>query len=392
MVLVSMRVAILTAATLVAASPSLGRGGGDALLAVVFAHGGEVARLDPATMRPLGLPAKVGFAPSTGVAVTSDGATVAIGSDEGPARVAIVDVRTMTLRRTIRVAEAGAVVAVAWPVSRRVLALTAYPSAAIAVVDPVSGRVLAVRELPGVVAAITATRRALVVLVAPRHGIGSARLLVVDGRTTRSVRLNVSAGFQTAGVLRQRTPALAPAPDGRRVAVVPPDGRVVEVDVATGRVRYHAVAARRFAAAAKSIPGAWRRAVWSGRTLAVTGADTVADRRGRTTTLRVGLELVDTRTWLAKSLDPLTTSVALVERGFVAWRARGSGVTLVVYQRDGRQRFRRIVHSARTVATAGRYIYLGDSGGTRFTVVDGTSGRITARRATPSTTVVVGSG
>jgi hypothetical protein len=100
---------------------------------------------------------------------------------------------------------------------------------AVTVVDPAARRVVAQRTLPGELLASGRLPDGLVLLAGPPEGIGPARVAVVDaGGRARTVSLpGIAAGFQEpadwsqAGASSRRAqPSLAVDPDGRRAFVV----------------------------------------------------------------------------------------------------------------------------------------------------------------------------
>jgi hypothetical protein len=167
----------------------------------------------------------------------------------------------------------------------------------------------------------------------------------------------VHAGYANARTFN-RTPALAVDPDGTRAVVVSEGEPAAEIDLQTLRVRYHAVAhgfdARPIRFASRPTPHMGttnpsrdleREACWAGGgRIAVTGYDTWT-HRGYDRTLAAGFRLLDTRTWIVRTIDPRTRFVRCGARSVIAW---GTGKTgLAVYTPGGRLRFRRF--AGRTV-------------------------------------------
>lgn len=116
----------------------------------------------------------------------------------------------------------------------------------VAALDPVTRQVLSVRNLGGTMLYSEPAGNSLVLLVAPSHGIGSARLVVFDGSALRTAELpGIRAGWGEEGGSRegyraqQSVAALAVEPSGARALVLPAGGRVAEVDLASMNVRYH---------------------------------------------------------------------------------------------------------------------------------------------------------
>jgi hypothetical protein len=237
-------------------------------------------------------------------------------------------------------------------------------------VDPAQRRVTATRALGGTVLALDATAQELVLLLAPAGSIGPARLAVADGGG--AVRFVALRGMLAGRAPRpgerdlhssvQRIPGFALDRGGRRAFVVE-SGRVVVVDLASLDVAEHRIERSRSllarlrdwiepAAQAKGTTGPQRAASWLGRgLLAVTGADeeTFTDARGALQMrLRpAGLDLVDTRSWTARTIDPgasgLVRAGGLLLATGESWDSdndRRSAIGLTAYGLDGRRRFR----------------------------------------------------
>jgi hypothetical protein len=324
-----------------------------------------LARLDPATLRPLGGPRVALEANMVGWSVAPDRSLALIGDGNDSGLVQVVDLGAMRSLRTIQVQPGTSTLASAWLGARRVVVAVAGPSGPpqLAVLDPVSGRVRSRQRLEGDVSGVAQLPGGLVLLLTPDNAIGPARLAVVDGRgTARAVTLSrVRAGFQAPkvegpdAVARQRGAGLAVDPAGRRAFVVAPGAPVAEVDLADLRVGYHeldrpASPLARFArwllpaAEAKAVTGAWRQASWVGGGLLAVASGELRVRRDAAGELQQrelvsGVRLVDTGRWRAYDLHSGASRVDVEggrllltggtwESGTTSATPRGVGVTV----------------------------------------------------------------
>jgi hypothetical protein len=297
----------------------------------------RIARFDPRSLQPLpgrrlDLPG-----PWWVLSVAPDRSMAVLGN-EASGKLAVVDLAGMRSLGTI------AVESLAWTQtsqwigrSRLLLVMGELPvsrHSVMLVLDPHARRVLQRQRLPGPVLSSGHLPDGLVLLLTPAQGIGPATLAVVDDDARiRTVTLSgIAAGTEsvkTGGlpVDRQAFPGLAVDPAGRRAFVVAAGGPVAEVDLTTLRVGYHRLATpasplRRLAnwllppAQAKgATDGPARSALWLGEgLLAVAGHDAEASttRQGAREVLRPsGLQLIDTRSWTVRMVDPHTSGVML---------------------------------------------------------------------------------
>jgi hypothetical protein len=211
-------------------------------------------------------------------------------------------------------------------------------------VDPLARRVLTQRTLAGELLASGRLPDGLVLLLGPPEGIGPARLVVVDaGGGIRTVPLpSIAAGFQEptdydqiGASSRRAQPGLAVDPTGRHALVVAAGAPVAEVDLASLRVAWHPLGPRPGllgrlaawllpAAEAKSVHGPVRIAAWlGGGLLAVWGHDeTEPVVRGSTVEQwrrPSGLQLIDTRTWTATTIQPNASGTVLAAGRLLAF-------------------------------------------------------------------------
>jgi hypothetical protein len=297
----------------------------------------RLARLDPRSLEPLpgrrlDLPG-----PWWVLSVAPDRSMAVLGN-EPAGELAVVDLAGMRSLGRIGVRSLAWTETSRWiGRSRLLLVMGELPvgrHSVLLTLDPHARRVLHRRRLPGPVLTSGHLAGGLVLLLAPDRGIGPATLAVVDDHARiRTVTLpGIAAGYQSVetGALlvdRQALPGLAVDPAGRRAYVVAAGAPVAEVDLTTLRVGYHRLARptsllRRLAnwflppAAAKgTTDGPARSALWLGDgLLAVAGSDAVASntRQGAREVQRPsGLQLIDTRTWTVRMLDPHTSGIVL---------------------------------------------------------------------------------
>jgi len=299
----------------------------------------RLAWLDPRSLEPL--PGRQLDLPGPWwvLSVARDRSMAVLGhGDEAKGKLAVVDLAGMRSLGTIGVRSLDFTQTARWTGRSRVLLVTGElpvsRHSVMLVLDPHARRVLQRQRLPGPVLASGHLPDGLVLLLAPSQGIGPATLaLVDDDARIRTVTLSgIAAGsesVETGGlpVDRQALPGLAVDPAGRRAYVVAAGALVAEVDLTTLRVGYHRLATptsplRRLAnwllppAQAKgATDGPARHALWLGEgLLAVAGLDAEASntRQGAREVLRPsGLELIDTRGWTVRTLDPHTSHIQL---------------------------------------------------------------------------------
>ncbi len=213
-------------------------------------------------------------------------------------------------------------VALSWASRRRLLALIEDAQGRgrhrIVVLDPVAARTVQEkglpREAPIADLAVLPTR-GLALLLVPLSSFGPPQLVVLEakGPVRVTALTEIVSGWEVSdsGLLpRQRVPALAIDPRGRRAVVVPPAGAIAEVDLAHLQVSYHALKRKvsllgrlrnwlEPIAEAKGARGSVREARWleNGR-IAVSGFD----GDGFETT-GAGLDLIDPNDWSVATVD-----------------------------------------------------------------------------------------
>lgn len=309
------------------------------LYALVSTNGvTSIARLDPQTLQPrAGRRLRIG--PTEGFVYDRNGWLAYL---DGP-RLHLVDLEGMRAFKSIWL-WAGRPQAVAWLRWDSIVVVTGIDVTEVRTVDWATDEVVRTARVKGAVIARARGDDELVLLLAPATGMGRARLLVVDGAGhTRLIPLpGITAGQHwentdpPTGYFRQ--PGLA-LDAKRNVAYVAGDVGVAEVPL-FGSATYHALRG----AFSKYSAGTWRSAAVLGDgTLALAGSRSADGRRIAPT----GLELVDTRTWTTRLVDPGISSIVgrdgLVLGWGSVWADGGDptgGTGLVAYDGSGRQRFR----------------------------------------------------
>jgi hypothetical protein len=388
---------------------------GEALLGVTWREGrGELVELDPLTLSPISARgAPVGAQPVAVSAFSPDGSRLAVGDMSSPL-VRLVDVERMRPFEPLKLPRRlGAATELAWPEPSRLIVLVHGTDPRVLVADLVERDLFAMHRLGGEPVASRETDTGLALLLAPRAGIGSARLALAsaDGSVHSLALPGIQAGWEgpsgTAGqatIGRHEAPALAVDLAGKRAFVVPPGNRIVEVDL-----RSFAVTSRELtepvsllerlrawldpvAEAKGPSEGSLREAHWlGGGLLAVSGSDTDAwldaDGNVRQRIEPAGLRLIDTRRWTVRTLGEKVSSVSFARAAGVllahgtTWDPSGeaSSIGLVAYGLDGRERFRLFGgEPVFDLHTAGSYAYVGvgDGDSPKVAIVDLLSGRV----------------
>jgi hypothetical protein len=338
--------AVALAAVAVAAAPTAGAPGTPLLGVALDGGQGHLAQLDPDTLRPLRTSSFLTNGYVVAPALSPDGGTVALGSTSFVG-IRLVDVATLKLKAEVRVRNLPGtrVAASSWPSSDRLvlLAVHANPTSVLVVtVDPTRARIESVRTLSGTAIEAARTRDGLAVLLAPRVGIGQARLAVASATGLRVWKVPLSAGRRyrvSAPFGTQTIPGLAVDPARGRAYVLDPAGRVAEVDLTSGKVRLHLLVRR---ALAKGINGPERSARWLGNGLiALTGSNEFVHVSGGRIDVGgepAGLQLVDVRDWTLRVVDPDANMIA-VSAGVILAPATTAGAPLRAYDFAGHLRF-----------------------------------------------------
>ncbi len=370
-------------------------------------------RFDRTSLAPASQPLELGHNGGAW-SFSPDESKVAVGGG-APLEVRIVDVHRMRFEGVVPlpsdfVGPPGepAVVFLAWPTDRRILALIEWGAwrHALVVVDPVEGRIVSRTTIEGTLVGQARTPDGLALLLAPPDRIGPSRLLMIDGAgTQRSIALaEIPAGFETIDPQRadQRfeLPAVAVDPTGVRALVIPAAGPVAEIDLATGQVAYREVREPvsllgrlqnwlEPAAEAKVAEGPTMQAAWVGKHLvAVSGQDAHRLAGGHEQTTPAGLALIDIRHWTKRTLDEHPSQFSFSAGTLLAYgttsnsatqKTRGMGLT--AYGLDGKRLFHLFADEPiYYLETAGSYAYVWRDGASPV-AVDLRSGRVTRELA-----------
>jgi hypothetical protein len=385
-----------------AAAPAATAKGPQPLLGIVFkAKKPQLARLDPATLAPLG---RSGLPAGGSVPVWSyspDRTRLALGA-EAPLRIRIFDVGEMSQVASMKLTGAGGVIKIAWLRPDRLVAVYSRPDGArIVWIDPKARRVLKRAVLDVAPGAIAVGGDMLAAFLPPAAGPGSARLVVAtaDGslREVAVPAIPISVWASPTGEPFTRiSPALAIDPSARTAYAIGTNGVAAAIDLDSLRVTTHILGRQ----LAKSMNGEELQARWLGDgILAVAGQkyDSSVDANGNETTSQtpLGLRLIDVRTWSARMIDPGATGFALAADGLVAYGTASSwaagvlklaGMGLVAYRSDGSPVFRVLAgRPVGMVQTAGGRAYAWVAGTAAFhvAVVDLASGAVERERDLP---------
>jgi hypothetical protein len=313
----------------------------------------DLVRLDPSTLRPVGRRLDVGEY-RTAWAFSPDRSKLALGWSYTATlgrvgAVRIVDLRRWRSERVIPLhGELSSLQAASW-VGDRLVLLVSYPrDSDVIALDPRSGRVLGRRMLEGLVSHAVPTVRGLTLLMGPRTGLGPARVVRVDAglrvHTVTLDRLSIGPGVtereggeRIAGRSNYAGFAVRSGAAAALGYVLAAGAPPAVVDLGSLSVEY--AASRTLAARTKSAEGSWRFAHWTGaNTVAYGGMDYSADGGGR----RIGVDLLDTRMWSRRSLDPSAT-IAAVGSGLVltwdSWPTAARTLGVRAFGPDGTPRF-----------------------------------------------------
>jgi hypothetical protein len=292
--------------------------------------GGDLVRVDPNMLRPVGRHLAVGEFGTTW-AFSPDRSRLALGWSYTPTlgrvgAIRIVDLRHWRSERVITLdGELGSLQAASW-VGNRLLALVSRPGGYQALaLDTRTGRVFRRLTEEGLVLHAVPSTRGLTLLVAPQTGIGAARVVQIDrALDPRSITLDrIVAGTGITendnGQLvagRSQFPGFALRSGAVRPTayVLGPGAPPAVIDLASLTSRY--APTRALAARTKTIEGSWRIARWAGGTnLAYGGIDHALDG----TATRAGVALIDTATWERRTLDPRATTAVAGGGLILAW-------------------------------------------------------------------------
>jgi hypothetical protein len=388
----------------------------------------RLVRVDLETLRPVpGRAVFLGFggcAPRQGGtacwstpawSVAPSGERLAIAAND-VSSLRIVDVGRMRVASRTRWGNGGSVGALAWLAAGRVLAVQEAfgERQRLVVFDVPRKRVVARRALGGTVVELARAPRELALLVAPEGSIGPARLAVVDARGgARFAQLDrIVAGSKLLGSGSEhrvdvRRPGLAVDPAGGRAFVVAQQ-LVAEIDLRTLAVSYHELERPRSllsrlrswlepVASAKQVSGYHRQARWLGSDLLAVAGDDTEDG----VFSPAGLELVDTRTWSVRTIEPGASRFEVGDGVLLAtggrWDAvqrRSTGIGLSAYRPVGQRAFQLFDGEWAGLAQVygNRAYVLLPAQADVLHVVELATGRLVGTRAQPLPTLLLGAG
>lgn len=294
--------------------------------------------------------------------------------DQSTPSLRFLDLRALRWLGTVALPGTGTV-HVRWIGTRRVLALAERPDGLrTSIVDVEAGRIVVSGRIPGEHfnerPAVEVTPAGTAILLGPFFG--SAQVAVV--RPSGSVRLVRLARPRVGGTGRElRRIALVADPARSRAFVVGGlDEPVAEIALRKLTVTYHRL---RGGPKPQRPTAVDRQAAWlGGGKLALVGFEEIGSR-----TQRLGLTLVDTRTWKARTLDRAADFVWVASRTLVGQHADGS---LTGFSLGGVRRFT-VTESGLgagfPVSGNGRYLYVAGLFDGGALVVDPISGAVVGR-------------
>jgi hypothetical protein len=282
----------------------------------------------------------------------------------------LVDLRELRPAGAVELPRTGTV-EVWWTGPRRLLVLAEQPDGLRAlVVDAVTARIERTTRLAGTHFGDRrtggVTRAGTAILLGPDGGSAQVAIVAPAG----GVRLVRLGRIRAGGTGRdRRRPTLVVDPAASRALVIGGlDDPVAELDLRTRRVAYHRLHGR---AALPGTTAVERNAIWLGAgRLALTGWDGNGE-----TTRRLGLTVVDTRTWRARTLDRDADFLWVASGLLLGQRPDG---TVAAFSLGGAPRFtvgEPWLSAVIPVVGNGRYLYLSGLPDGRTLVVDAASGR-----------------
>jgi hypothetical protein len=303
-------IVLAAAALLPGAAPAAPR----TLLAVIEGTNQRaLVRVDARTLDPVGESVPLGVL--SGPFVRSPDGLLAVGAGSG---IAFLDPAAMRNLGEIHLKPYPNVAILSWPTTRVLFAQTCCPDTdRLLVVDPTTRTVVARAPLRFDTNGTATLPDAIAYLATPSDRIGRASVIVIgaDGSSQLFVPFSrISAGrhwhkVHGVQVLELRQPGFTVDPNRRVAYVVASSTLAAELDLRTGAVAYHTIAAgsaRRLAQIDKEFNGATRYARWLGNgRIAVAGTRYTRSNTSSSVTAKpAGVALLDTRTWRMQTLDP----------------------------------------------------------------------------------------
>jgi hypothetical protein len=319
-------------------------------------------RRDPATLARMGPSARLNSS-SAAAAFSPDGSLLAFVEWAGPRpSLRVLNLSRMRWGAQVQLGLATGTVIVRWLNSRRVLVFAEQPDGLrVLVLDTIGNRLSIAKRIPGHLSdrpqvAVGRTRAA--VLIRAVQKIGPVRIAVVP--SAGSARIVTLKQIHEGAIDREiYRPSLVADPTADQAYVV---GGIRD-PVAAINLRTLSVSYRRplASADASDVAGAERMTVWlDGGRFAVAGWD---DGAPGSDSRLLGLRVVNTRSWRARTLDPDTDYVCVAGHSLVGHHPDG---TLVVFGFDGTRRLELTPPDAPAfplpVASNDRYLYLPDPG------------------------------
>jgi hypothetical protein len=361
--------------------PAISAGGDGFPVYAVTGGSGEtwISRRNPRTLGQLGPAVPLGTWEYV-AGLSPDASLVAlITPNASPVSMRFLDVVRMRWGKTVVIPYWSAV---RWIAPRRLVVLGEHPDGLRGViVDAERGRIVRQIRVPGHIDAEYAepTPAGMALLLSPLTPRSMGPVLVGVIRPSGAVRVVEISRIASGHVERSRRPTLIADPSTARVYVFGGlDEPVAEVDLRTLAVSYRVLRGPRPLA---DTLGTERFGTWlaPGR-IAIGGWDD-----SKTQTLRLGLSLVDTKTWRLRRIDRDADFFAKSGDQLLALHMDGS---LAAYGLDGRRRFDvgEPVFSLGAVASNGRYVYaynLAPGAKATALVVDAQAGAISSWRQAP---------
>jgi hypothetical protein len=359
--------------------------------------GGELVRMDSLTLKPFGPSLELASGNAT-TAFSPDYRRLALGYPE-PAKLELVDVRPMKSLGTLDLGVDGWINYLSWERGYLFAVVEDEQNGAVVVVDPVGLRVLARHEIDGMALhVLRGAAQQVVLLLAPRTGIGPLRLAVVSGKgMTTTLIPGFVGGWETEQEddevrTRQRVPALVVDGVGQRALVV--SGRAVaEISLSDLAVTEHTLSEpvsllgrlRNWlepTAHAKLVDGPWRNGTWIGDGLfAISGEDYSSEGGQHHHAEPAGISIVDTRDWSVRTIDDDSVEVVATEHAIVGHGGyEFGGVT--GYDLGGDKLFELIPNTSVWLQVVGGFVYAVHESSKRFTIIDPRLGRVVGTATT----------
>lgn len=359
--------------------------------------GGELVRMDPLTLEPFGPRLELASGNAT-TDYSPDYRRLALAYPE-PAKVEIVDVRRMKSLGVVDLGVDGWVTFLTWERGYLFAVVDGQDERAVVTVDPVGRRVQASHPVNGTILhARRGAAQQVVLLLAPREGIGPLRLAVVGGKGMTTTPIPGFVGdWETEQEgddirTRQGVPALVVDEVGERALVVSGQA-VAEISLVNLAVRQHTLSdpvsllgrLRNWlepTAEAKLVDGPWRNGNWIGDGLfAISGEDYSSAQGQHHHAEPAGISIVDTRDWSVRKIDDEAVELVVTEHAIVGHSSyeRG-GVT--GYDIAGDKLFELLPGRSVWFQVTGGLVYAVHQSSKLFTVIDPALGRVVGRATT----------